>query len=117
MIRTCLLIVGGITLVSCAASPNGFPEALLTAPGGYENYSCAALYYRIVATEKRLSELATLDRKAGDSWDGRLVAATTYQSEIIAKRGEVNSLKAAQKERGCDNRTYPLPATPTLNPR
>lgn len=81
---------------------------MFTAPGGYETYSCPALAYRIASNEKRLSELTLLDQKAGDSWDGRLVAATAYRSEIIAKRGEVNSLKAAQKDRGCDDRAISL---------
>lgn len=104
VIALCGAAIAVSMLSGCSMSDDTMGR-FMVAPGKYVLYPCDALARQAQAMAVRKKELEELTAKAGTGAAGRVIAETTYGSEYIAVRGEINELRRAAAEKNCN----PLP--------
>ncbi len=94
-------VIASVLLSACASSEDSV-SSFLVAPGGYVLYNCDDIARTAKGVAERQRELEQLMAKASTDPAGRIIADTTYGSEYVTTRGQLNNLRAAAAEKNCD---------------
>jgi len=107
------LLAAVVALTGCGTASDVSGEdklgRMLVAPGKYSVYSCDDIARQAVTSAERARTLEQLMAKAGVDASGRLVSAMAYEPEYAERRGELNELRVAAREKNCK-------AVPGLDP-
>jgi len=85
----------------CACSDETTGRMLVT-PSKYTLYNCRELAMEAQGVADRQRELGELMKKAGVDAGGRLASNMAYRPEYLLLRGQMDQLRRAAAEKGCD---------------
>lgn len=109
-----IVALGLLTALSGCGGGSGFTAEdragrMLIAPGKYMLYGCDEIAQAAVISAARAEVLEQMMAKASVDAGGRFVSGVAYEPEYVERRGELNELRNAAREKNCK----PIPA---LNP-
>jgi hypothetical protein len=107
------LVAAGL-LAGCATSGDT-AATLMTAPGGYDFYSCPQLAQTAASLKLRRTELEHLMAKAESDAGGRVMSAIGYRPDYLKTRGALHEVERTARDKQCDMSI--APAKPPAPPR
>jgi len=78
-------------------------NALFSAPGQFDIYTCRDLSIQEDATKARLRQLEDLTRRAEAGPAGGVIGTVAYRSDYLRARGQLQVIRETYARRECDS--------------